>query len=199
MVVALYPSAKAALSKELCRRRKFFPSVLPYFTEEGTRILELPDCSYLAEEDLLDAFDKCKGPQLDSVKLNFCGRGMSDEVFATLSEGSVNIRDLRLEGCYRLTDDGFRKALRNFKRLEILELSSCTKITGGSIDAVIEACGDTLHSLSIDQCPQLTSIDLALLAQLQQLERLIFRIHTHSPPILEAYPSLSSSSTKRTG
>eukprot|EP00188_Purpureofilum_apyrenoidigerum_P001938 Plantae.Rhodophyta-Purpureofilum_apyrenoidigerum.ctg21195.p1 GENE.Plantae.Rhodophyta-Purpureofilum_apyrenoidigerum.ctg21195~~Plantae.Rhodophyta-Purpureofilum_apyrenoidigerum.ctg21195.p1 ORF type:complete len:519 (-),score=78.34 Plantae.Rhodophyta-Purpureofilum_apyrenoidigerum.ctg21195:463-2019(-) len=160
------------LSQELCKQRKFNDCVLPYFTEEDTSILMLPDCSALSEENLLSAFETCKGPRLRRVHLRFCGRGMSDQVLITLTTGSTSIRELVLEGCYRLSDDGIIEAVNNLADLSVFELTSCPNLGKRSMEALVTKFGSTLKSLAIGSSPQLGAEELKILANFEKLESL---------------------------
>mmetsp|Transcript_30660 Transcript_30660/g.117291 ORF Transcript_30660/g.117291 Transcript_30660/m.117291 type:complete len:381 (+) Transcript_30660:795-1937(+) len=172
LLCEMFPDAKAEVAKELCRQRKFNGDILPHFAEKHTSVLALPDCSYLTEEDLLSAFGQCQGPGLDQVNLGFCGRGMSDQTLATLSTDSSNIRELTLEGCYRLSDNGIEAMLKNLNKLETLDLSSCTRITSKTVRNIVRYAGNTMLVLRLRTAAQLSGEDFLPIAELKHLESL---------------------------
>ncbi|KAJ8907551.1 hypothetical protein NDN08_007662 [Rhodosorus marinus] len=174
----MFPDAKAEVSKELCRQRKFNGEILPHFAEKHTSVLTLPDCSYLTEEDLLSAFGQCQGPGLDQVNLGFCGRGMSDQALATLSTDSSNIRELTLEGCYRLSDNGIEAMLKNLHKLETLDLSSCPRISSKTVGNIVRYAGNTISVLRLRTAAQLSGEDFLPIAELKHLESLCISENT---------------------
>jgi hypothetical protein len=102
----IVPELQATLCEKVCALRKLHPEVLPIFTEEGTSVLSLPDCSYIGEQEMTEAVQRVKGPQLRNCTLRYCGRSMSDKLIELLCEECPNIQTLTLLGCYRVTDKG---------------------------------------------------------------------------------------------
>ena len=168
---AILPDMKAKLCENLCGKRKLLPNVLPLFTDGETAVLSLPDCSYIGEQDMATAFQRCQGPALEVLSLKSCGRSMSDKLLADLCANSPNLHTLQLGGCYRVSDKGIASAVKALPRLRVLELSDCRNISAEALKSVA-AVGATLESLYLKNCTQLDSEALLQLERLQHLKRL---------------------------
>ena len=62
---SILPDMKAKICENLCKKRRLLPDVLPIFTDRETAVLSLPDCSYIGEQEMAAAFQRCQGPALE--------------------------------------------------------------------------------------------------------------------------------------
>ena len=154
---AILPEMKAKICENLCRNRRLLPNVLPIFTDGETTVLSLPDCSYIGEQDMVNAFQRCQGPALEVLNLKYCGRSLSDKLLEDLCCHSPNLHTLQLGGCYRVSDKGIASAVKALPQLRVLELSDCRNISVEALKSVA-AVGDTLESLSLKNSTQLDSV-----------------------------------------
>ena len=168
---SILPEMKAKICENLCKKRRLLPDVLPIFTDCETHTLSLPDCSYIGEKEMSEAFERCKGPALEVLNLKYCGRSMSDKLLEDLSSKAANLHTLQLGGCYRVSDKGIAAAVKLLPRLRVLELSDCRHISVEALRSVA-ASGDSLESLSLKNSTQLDSEALLQLAALKNLKRL---------------------------
>ncbi|RHY88321.1 hypothetical protein DYB35_008753, partial [Aphanomyces astaci] len=100
-----------------------------------------------------------------SLKLGMSGRCISDRVLENLSTALSTVEEVRLDGCYRLSDRGIQYLQAKCSpTLETFELSSNQRITATSISYIQ---GWThLHTLSLAECPQFVDQDFVPLKQL---------------------------------
>ena len=168
---SILPDMKAKICENLCKKRRLLPDVLPIFTDCETHTLSLPDCSYIGEQEMAEAFQRCQGPALEVLRLKYCGRSMSDKLLEDLSSKAANLHTLQLGGCYRVSDKGIAAAVKSLPHLRVLELSDCRHISVEALRSVASV-GDTLESLSLKNSTQLDSEALLQLAALKNLKRL---------------------------
>ena len=168
---SILPDMKAKICENLCKKRRLLPDVLPIFTDCETHTLSLPDCSYIGEQEMAEAFQRCQGPALEVLRLKYCGRSMSDKLLEDLSSKAANLHTLQLGGCYRVSDKGIAAAVKSLPQLRVLELSDCRNISVEALRSVASV-GDTLESLSLKNSTQLDSEALLQLAALKNLKRL---------------------------
>mmetsp|Transcript_30648 Transcript_30648/g.117221 ORF Transcript_30648/g.117221 Transcript_30648/m.117221 type:complete len:370 (+) Transcript_30648:1147-2256(+) len=109
--------------------------------------------------------------RVERIPLSLIPAGMSDQTLATLSTDSSNIRELTLEGCYRLSDNGIEAMLKNLNKLETLDLSSCTRITSKTVRNIVRYAGNTMLVLRLRTAAQLSGEDFLPIAELKHLER----------------------------
>mmetsp|Transcript_30649 Transcript_30649/g.117231 ORF Transcript_30649/g.117231 Transcript_30649/m.117231 type:complete len:210 (+) Transcript_30649:1043-1672(+) len=110
--------------------------------------------------------------RVERIPLSLIPAGMSDQTLATLSTDSSNIRELTLEGCYRLSDNGIEAMLKNLNKLETLDLSSCTRITSKTVRNIVRYAGNTMLVLRLRTAAQLSGEDFLPIAELKHLESL---------------------------
>ncbi|OQR84032.1 hypothetical protein ACHHYP_13996, partial [Achlya hypogyna] len=83
----------------------------------------------------------------------------------------ATVEEIRLDGCYRLSDDGVAfLATHCAPDLESFELSSNQRLTRAAIESI--AGWTNLHTLSLSECPQFADADFAPLTRLTQLRKL---------------------------
>ncbi|ETV70983.1 hypothetical protein H257_13716 [Aphanomyces astaci] len=165
--------ARGRIATLVAQRRRLDSAVLPFFVYPGVMEIDIPDCSMLDENSLVQALLTAQTVEKElhmstkfaSLKLGMSGRCISDRVLENLSTALSTVEDLRLDGCYRLSDRGIQYLQAKCSpTLETFELSSNQRITATSISYIQ---GWThLHTLSLAECPQLVDQDFVPLRQL---------------------------------
>ncbi|CAI5723410.1 unnamed protein product [Hyaloperonospora brassicae] len=169
-------SARHQVARAVVERRKLLPHVLPLFIFPGVTEIDIPDCSHIDEESLVQALTQCTDASatklvLTVLRLGLCGRCVSDSVIQELGPALNTVEELQLQGCYRLSDAGCQDLVRRCApSLDSLELSCNQRITKQSIDCFGEL--QQLHSLTLSECPQLDDASLASLKCMKQLRKL---------------------------
>uniref|UniRef100_M4BW30 Uncharacterized protein n=1 Tax=Hyaloperonospora arabidopsidis (strain Emoy2) TaxID=559515 RepID=M4BW30_HYAAE len=169
-------SARHQVARAVVERRKLLPDVLPLFIFPGVTEIDIPDCSNIDEETMVQALTQCAaatgtGLVLNVLRLGLCGRCVSDSVIQELGPALNTVEELQMQGCYRLSDAGCKGLVRRCApSLESLELSCNQRITKQSIDYFCEL--KQLHSLTLSECPQLDDASLASLKSMTQLRKL---------------------------
>ncbi|OQR94822.1 hypothetical protein THRCLA_08079 [Thraustotheca clavata] len=170
---------RAKIAKLIAQDRKLDASVLPFFIYPGVMEIDIPDCSMIDEMSFVSALRECQEieakEQIETrfsvLKLGLCGRCISDRVLENLKCALATVEEIRLDGCYRLSDAGVSFLQTTCAPdLESFELSSNQRITKLSIESI--SGWKNLHTLSLSECPQLTDQDFAPLKELQNLRKL---------------------------
>ncbi|EQC29265.1 hypothetical protein SDRG_12933 [Saprolegnia diclina VS20] len=185
--------SRAKIATLVAQDRKLDASVLPFFIYPGVMEIDIPDCSMLDEMSFVSALQACqkieKEEQIETrfsiLKLGICGRCISDRVLDNLKVALSTVEEIRLDGCYRLSDDGvaFLKATCS-DALESFELSSNQRISRASIESI--SGWSNLHTLSLSECPQFEDADFGPLAGLTQLRKLtLIQLDKASDGLLE--------------
>ncbi|CCI40110.1 hypothetical protein ABG067_001184 [Albugo candida] len=166
-------SARHRVAYQVAKMRKFDSIVLPLFVFPGVTEIDLPDCSSIDEASFLEAL-KCSSASkltLTVLRLNFCGRCISDQVLMELGNAIQSVEILSLQGCYRLSDSGCETLVRqSAPSIKEFELSCNQRITKKSVEFMSEL--QHLYSLTLSECPQLTDDDLFPLCTMRALEQL---------------------------
>ncbi|RHY34597.1 hypothetical protein DYB32_000818 [Aphanomyces invadans] len=158
--------SRAKIATLVAQSRRLDNSVLPFFIYPGVMEIDIPDCSMLDENSFVQALLAAQTAEKDlgistkftSLKLGMSGRCISDRVLESLSTALSTVEEVRLDGCYRLSDHGIKYLQAKCSPyLERFELSSNQRITAASISYIQ---GWThLHTLSLAECPQFVDDD----------------------------------------
>ncbi|KAH8278528.1 hypothetical protein KR018_004533 [Drosophila ironensis] len=96
---------------------------------KGLRELNLRGCRNLTDRSLMYAL---KLPELRALSLGYCSR-FQPEGLQALTFNCPALENLCASSCMAVDDDTVRHFVRNLKRLRILNLSNCSKLTIQSI------------------------------------------------------------------
>ncbi|TMW57099.1 hypothetical protein Poli38472_003024 [Pythium oligandrum] len=165
--------ARHRVARAVVKLRRMKPEVLPLFLYPGVTEIDIPDCSYIDESAFLEALQECTsaGLSLTILRLGLCGRSVSDSVILELGDSLRSVEQLKLSGCYRLSDTGVEALVRRCApSLQEFELSCNQRITKTAIDYFGEL--QHLHSLSLSECPQLDDSALQALFTMKNLRKL---------------------------
>ncbi|CAK4321937.1 unnamed protein product [Aphanomyces euteiches] len=143
--------------------------------------IDIPDCSMIDESSFVQALltaqekEKEEGitAQFSSLKLGLCGRCVSDRVLENLETALSTVEEVRLDGCYRLSDQGVEYLKEKCApTLEVFELTMITtlrklslvqldKITDKLLQVLFEGSRDCLiEELSLACCAQVTDVGM---------------------------------------
>lgn len=116
--------------------------------------LVLADCTYLTDSSIVFLTNAAKN--LHYLDLSFCC-ALSDTATEVLSLGCQSLRGLKLSFCGSAVSDSSLRAV-GLHLLELRELSvrGCVRVTGQGVEAVVEGCGG-LERLDVSQCKNLAS------------------------------------------
>ncbi|CZR55410.1 related to F-box protein PpaB [Phialocephala subalpina] len=114
--------------------------------------LILADCTYLTDNAIVYLTNAAKG--LRELDLSFCC-ALSDTATEVLSLGCPNLRSLKLSFCGSAVSDSSLRGI-GLHLLELKELSvrGCVRVTGVGVEAVVEGC-TLLESFDVSQCKNL--------------------------------------------
>ncbi|TYZ69189.1 hypothetical protein PybrP1_007966 [[Pythium] brassicae (nom. inval.)] len=135
--------------------------------------IDIPDCSNIDESSFLRTLKECleHGLSLTTLRLGLCGRCIADDAILDLGDSLRSVEQLRMQGCYRLSDAGCEALVRRCApSLHEFELSCNQRITKHSIDCFSEL--QHLQSLTLSECPQLDDAALASLLAMTSLRKL---------------------------
>lgn len=96
---------------------------------KGLKELNLRGCRNLTDRVLKYAL---KLPELRALSLGYCTR-FQPEGFEALTNNCPTLESLCTSSCMAVDDDTVRLFVRNLKRLRVLNLSNCSKLTIQSI------------------------------------------------------------------
>ncbi|KAH8337637.1 hypothetical protein KR074_000884 [Drosophila pseudoananassae] len=96
---------------------------------KGLKELNLRGCRNLTDRVLKYAL---KLPELRALSLGYCTR-FQTEGFEALTNNCPSLESLCTSSCVAVDDDTVREFVRNLKRLRVLNLSNCSKLTIQSI------------------------------------------------------------------
>ncbi|KAE8442847.1 hypothetical protein EG329_002589 [Mollisiaceae sp. DMI_Dod_QoI] len=114
--------------------------------------LILADCTYLTDNAIVYLTNAAKG--LRELDLSFCC-ALSDTATEVLSLGCPHLRSLKLSFCGSAVSDSSLRGI-GLHLLELKELSvrGCVRVTGVGVEAVVEGC-TLLESFDVSQCKNL--------------------------------------------
>ncbi|KAI9845551.1 MAG: hypothetical protein M1837_004648 [Sclerophora amabilis] len=117
------------------------------------RKLCLADCTYLTDNAIVYLTNAAKG--LRELDLSFCC-ALSDTATEVLALGCPNLSVLRLSFCGSAVSDSSLRSI-GLHLLELRELSvrGCVRVTGLGVEAVVEGCHN-LELFDVSQCKNLT-------------------------------------------
>ncbi|KAH8813086.1 hypothetical protein F5884DRAFT_323096 [Xylogone sp. PMI_703] len=115
--------------------------------------LVLADCTYLTDNAIVYLTNAAKG--LKELDLSFCC-ALSDTATEVLSLGCPQLRSLRLSFCGSAVSDSSLRGI-GLHLLELRELSvrGCVRVTGVGVEAVVEGC-TVLETFDVSQCKNLS-------------------------------------------
>uniref|UniRef100_K3WLI9 F-box/LRR-repeat protein 15-like leucin rich repeat domain-containing protein n=1 Tax=Globisporangium ultimum (strain ATCC 200006 / CBS 805.95 / DAOM BR144) TaxID=431595 RepID=K3WLI9_GLOUD len=166
-------AARAQVAKAVVKLRRMKPEVLPLFIYPGVTEIDIPDCSNIDEGSFLRTLKECleAGLSLTILRLGLCGRCIADDTIMELGDSLRSVEQLRVQGCYRLSDVGCEALVRRCApSLQEFELSCNQRISKQSIDYFSEL--EHLHSLTLSECPQLDGSALVSLLTMKNLRKL---------------------------
>ncbi|KAA8913415.1 hypothetical protein FN846DRAFT_806934 [Sphaerosporella brunnea] len=119
---------------------------------ERLQSLCLADCTYLTDSSVVFLTTAAKG--LRSLDLSFCC-ALSDTATEVLSLGCQHLSTLKLSFCGSAVSDSSLRAI-GLHLLELKELSvrGCVRVTGVGVEAVVEGCHN-LEVFDVSQCKNL--------------------------------------------
>lgn len=126
--------------------------------------LERVDLSNSSKTSNNDVKHLCRRPSITDLKLDRCYR-ITDEGFQAITE-HLNLFALSLEET-AITDLAVRRMSRNLKGLCRLNLSRCMQITDGAVTSVASGL-NMLEMISFAHCPQITEEAVKKLARLKK-------------------------------
>ncbi|KAH9215160.1 hypothetical protein DL95DRAFT_140221 [Leptodontidium sp. 2 PMI_412] len=114
--------------------------------------LILADCTYLTDNAIVYLTNAAKG--LKELDLSFCC-ALSDTATEVLSLGCPQLRSLKLAFCGSAVSDSSLRSI-GLHLLELKELSvrGCVRVTGVGVEAVVEGC-TILETFDVSQCKNL--------------------------------------------
>ncbi|CAL3972360.1 hypothetical protein PZA11_004499 [Diplocarpon coronariae] len=114
--------------------------------------LILADCTYLTDNAIVYLANAAKG--LKELDLSFCC-ALSDTATEVLSLGCPQLRSLKLAFCGSAVSDSSLRSI-GLHLLELKELSvrGCVRVTGVGVEAVVEGC-TILETFDVSQCKNL--------------------------------------------
>ncbi|KAF7910841.1 uncharacterized protein EAF01_002350 [Botrytis porri] len=116
--------------------------------------LILADCTYLTDNAIVYLTNAAKGlkeldlsfccalsdtatevlslgcPQLQSLKLSFCGSAVSDSSLRSIGLHLLELKELSVRGCVRVTGVGVEAVVEGCSKLEIFDVSQCKNLKG---------------------------------------------------------------------
>ncbi|KAL7269053.1 hypothetical protein RUND412_008296 [Rhizina undulata] len=143
---------------------------------EKLRSLCLADCTYLTDSAVVFLTNAAKG--LTSLDLSFCC-ALSDTATEVLSLGCPHLAVLKLSFCGSAVSDSSLRAI-GLHLLELRELSvrGCVRVTGVGVEAVVEGCHN-LEVFDVSQCKNLQRwLDLGGVQKCTQMWKRNIRFET---------------------
>ncbi|KAG9247642.1 hypothetical protein BJ878DRAFT_152204 [Calycina marina] len=114
--------------------------------------LILADCTYLTDNAIVHLTNAVKG--LRELDLSFCC-ALSDTATEVISLGCPSLRSLRLSFCgSAVSDSSLRSIGLHLLELRQLSVRGCVRVTGVGVEAVVEGCRD-LEMFDVSQCKNL--------------------------------------------
>ena len=83
--------------------------------------------------------------------INYSGNTPIDDVIKNVIHNCRSLRDLSLEGCYELTDDGLMHIAQKCKQIKYLNLTWCYELSSKGINNLLKSCTE-LEELELEQC-----------------------------------------------
>ncbi|MCJ1395620.1 hypothetical protein MMC18_008506 [Xylographa bjoerkii] len=94
---------------------------------KGLRELDLSFCCALSDTATEVLALGC--PQLTHLNLSFCGSAVSDSSLRSISLHLLELRDLSVRGCVRVTGVGVEAVIEGCQKLEAFDVSQCKNLT----------------------------------------------------------------------
>ncbi|KAF4633220.1 hypothetical protein G7Y89_g4905 [Cudoniella acicularis] len=117
------------------------------------RRLILADCTYLTDNAIVYLTNAAKG--LRELDLSFCC-ALSDTATEVLSLGCPHLSSLRLSFCgSAVSDSSLRSIALHLLELKELSVRGCVRVTGVGVEAVVEGC-TVLERFDVSQCKNLS-------------------------------------------
>ncbi|KAF0720704.1 Aste57867_129 [Aphanomyces stellatus] len=166
-------NSRARIATLVAKSRRLDSSVLPFFIYPGVMEIDIPDCSMIDENSFVQALLTAQATEKESgiatrfsaLKLGLCGRCISDRVLENLETALSTVEEVRLDGCYRLSDQGVAYLKdKCAPTLETFELSSNQRLSATAIVHI--SAWTQLHTLSLAECPQFVDNDFLPLKSL---------------------------------
>ena len=127
------------------------------------------DLSHSSKTSNTDIKHLCSRPSITTLKLNGCYR-ITDEGFQAIAEQLKNLKVLCIKET-TCTDLAIHHICRSLKGLEHLDLTQCNQITDGAIGSIASGL-PKLTWLSIQDCTKVTVDGAKQLSSLNQLKHL---------------------------
>ncbi|RKF53622.1 cyclic nucleotide-binding domain-containing protein [Golovinomyces cichoracearum] len=119
---------------------------------EKLRKLVLADCTYLTDSAVVYLCNSARG--LRELDLSFCC-ALSDTATEVLSLGCPHLSILKLSFCgSAVSDSSLRSIGLHLLELKQLSVRGCVRVTGVGVEAVVEGCG-MLELFDVSQCKNL--------------------------------------------
>ncbi|KAK3076460.1 hypothetical protein LTS18_012937 [Coniosporium uncinatum] len=120
------------------------------------RRLVLADCTYLTDNSIVYLCGAAKGlreldlsfccalsdtatevlslglPALERLNLAFCGSAVSDSSLRAIGLHLLELKELSVRGCVRVTPTGVESVVRGCTKLEVVDVSQCRNLEGWS-------------------------------------------------------------------
>lgn len=114
--------------------------------------LILADCTYLTDNAIVYLTNAAKG--LKELDLSFCC-ALSDTATEVLSLGCPQLRSLKLSFCgSAVSDSSLRSIALHLLELKELSVRGCVRVTGVGVEAIVEGC-TILETFDVSQCKNL--------------------------------------------
>lgn len=163
------PRIQIQLARIISKWRKLDSKSVKLFISNNETQVNLFDCTYLSENDLLNLVQSI--PNVTQLHLGLCGR-MTDMVIDHMGKYCTHINDLTLEGPFLPTEEAFNNLLGSLK-LNKLSLQYAANLNSDAIVKLLETSKDTLEYLRIDQCLSIGDKGVRLLGEFDNLKTLI--------------------------
>ncbi|KAG9441984.1 hypothetical protein H6P81_017838 [Aristolochia fimbriata] len=128
---------------------------------EGCRDLEelgLQGCFNINDKGLEILVDGCR--RIKHLDLNKCTR-IGDLGISKVSEFcSSSVKILKLLDCHSVGNDSIFSIAQNCRNLETLVIGGCRSVSDESIKCLASTCGNSLKSLRMDWCPEISDSSL---------------------------------------
>lgn len=79
-------------------------------------------------------------PHLSTLKLSFCGSAVSDSSLRAIGLHLLELRELSVRGCVRVTGVGVEAVVEGCHNLELFDVSQCKNLQGWLDAGGVEKC-----------------------------------------------------------
>lgn len=165
------------LSQILSKKRIMTSRVLNLFLRDDVDHIDVYDCAKLETEDFGRIFAHM--PHLKSINFRFAGQ-MKDEALLYMTDKCNELRELQLGAVNLVTDTTWINFFHaRGSQLESLKISEVQEMFSDKIMLeVVQHCPN-LRRLKLRGCSHLTSVSIAALSHLTQLEHLTIAVAQH--------------------